>query len=201
MRNWKHVTVLGILLLAAAMGRGVPVLAENSGETAEEKETGESAETETTTEKNGERKTTITLVSVTGNKITYIEQETEEVTEEATEEVTEGTTEGTTVNSNDASGGAFPGGGSMPEDFPGGRDMPEGFSGGRDMPEGFSGKDKSNAKTVYLPVSVPVHVGDTEVRTFTILQAGDTLEVTLVTDDDGEEVITEIWLKKVSEGS
>ncbi len=68
------------------------------------------------------------------------------------------------------------------------------------MPGGFSGgSNQGNVKTVYLQVAVPVHVGDTEVRTFTILQAGDTCEVNLLTDEDGEEVITEIWLKKVSE--
>ena len=48
--------------------------------------------------------------------------------------------------------------------------------------------------TVYLPVAVKVHTDREEDRTFTILEAGDELEVLLQEDEDGEETIIEIWM-------
>lgn len=64
--------------------------------------------------------------------------------------------------------------------------------------EGMTQKDssaeKQNTKTVYLPVPVVVHTDTDEKRTFSILEAGDRLQVTIVTDEDGNETITEIWM-------
>lgn len=61
-----------------------------------------------------------------------------------------------------------------------------------------SGKGKGGSrtsKTVYLPVAVPVHTGEERVRTFTILQANDVLEVKIMKNAAGEECIVEIWME------
>ena len=49
-------------------------------------------------------------------------------------------------------------------------------------------------KTVYLPVGVVVHTNKGD-KTFSILEAGDELEVLFEENESGEEVITEIWLE------
>ena len=56
--------------------------------------------------------------------------------------------------------------------------------------------EQQNTKTVYLPVPVVVHTDTDEKRTFSILEAGDRLRVTIVTEEDGNETITEIWMLK-----
>ena len=56
--------------------------------------------------------------------------------------------------------------------------------------------EQQNTKTVYLPVPVVVHTDTDEKRTFSILEAGDRLRVTIVTDEEGNETITEIWMLK-----
>jgi hypothetical protein len=48
--------------------------------------------------------------------------------------------------------------------------------------------------TVYLPVGITVHTDTGKLTTFSILEAGDSLEVLFETDEDGEEMITEIWM-------
>ena len=67
-----------------------------------------------------------------------------------------------------------------------------------DMPSGDFSKDgrseQQDTKTVYLPVPVVVHTDTDEKRTFSILEAGDRLQVTIVTDEEGNETITEIWM-------
>ena len=69
-----------------------------------------------------------------------------------------------------------------------------------DMPSGaFRKGDRSeqqDTKNVYLPVPVVVHTDTDEKRTFSILEAGDRLQVTIVTDEEGNETITEIWMLK-----
>ena len=69
-----------------------------------------------------------------------------------------------------------------------------------DMPSGaFQKGDRSeqqDTKNVYLPVPVVVHTDTDEKRTFSILEAGDRLQVTIVTDEEGNETITEIWMLK-----
>lgn len=62
------------------------------------------------------------------------------------------------------------------------------------IPQKDGGAEKQNEKTVYLPVPVVVHTDTDEKRTFSILEAGDRLQVTIVTDEDGNETITEIWM-------
>ncbi len=59
------------------------------------------------------------------------------------------------------------------------------------------GGQEMETKTVYLPVAVVVHTDTDTNRTFSILQAGDELEVLLMKDENQEEVITEIWMKGV----
>lgn len=76
---------------------------------------------------------------------------------------------------------------------------------GGDSEGGASGRmqggrgSQVEAKTVYLPVSVVVHTGTTSTATFSILEAGDELTVLYETNANGEEVITEIWMKGSSQ--
>ena len=112
----------------------------------------------------------------------------------------------------------FPEGMSMPEgmELPDGMSMPEGMElpDGMSMPEGmelpeemdvsgdaaasgfFENAFKSSAETVtvYLPVGIKVHTGNGKTSTFSILEAGDQLEVLFEENKNSEEVITEIWL-------
>ena len=70
-----------------------------------------------------------------------------------------------------------------------GGDMPSG-----DFQKGGRFEVQNDTKTVYLPVPVVVHTDTDERRTFSILEAGDKLQVTIVTDEEGNETITEIWM-------
>ena len=72
--------------------------------------------------------------------------------------------------------------------------MPENMPSGDFQKGGRS--EQQNTKTVYLPVPVVVHTDTDEKRTFSILEAGDRLRVTIVTDEEGNETITEIWMLK-----
>ena len=72
--------------------------------------------------------------------------------------------------------------------------MPENMPSGDFQKGGRS--EQQNTKTVYLPVPVVVHTDTDEKRTFSILEAGDRLQVTIVTDEEGNETITEIWMLK-----
>ena len=72
--------------------------------------------------------------------------------------------------------------------------MPENMPSGDFQKGGRS--EQQNTKTVYLPVPVVVHTDTDEKRTFSILEAGDRLRVTIVTEEDGNETITEIWMLK-----
>ena len=72
--------------------------------------------------------------------------------------------------------------------------MPENMLSGDFQKGGRS--EQQNTKTVYLPVPVVVHTDTDEKRTFSILEAGDRLRVTIVTEEDGNETITEIWMLK-----
>ena len=72
--------------------------------------------------------------------------------------------------------------------------MPENMPSGDFQKGGRSAQQ--NTKTVYLPVPVVVHTDADEKRTFSILETGDRLQVTIVTDEEGNETITEIWMLK-----
>lgn len=72
--------------------------------------------------------------------------------------------------------------------------MPENMPSGDFQKGGRS--EQQNTKTVYLPVPVVVHTDADEKRTFSILETGDRLQVTIVTDEEGNETITEIWMLK-----
>ena len=83
----------------------------------------------------------------------------------------------------------------FPEDFQNSREgMNRSQKGGSDSNSGFSGMPGMETKTTYIPVAAVVHTDTGEKRTFTILEAGDELEV-LFEEADGEEVITEIWME------
>ena len=100
----------------------------------------------------------------------------------------------------------FPEGMSMPEgmELPDGMSMPEGMelpeemdvSGDAAASGFFENAFKSSAETVtvYLPVGIKVHTGNGKTSTFSILEAGDQLEVLFEENKNSEEVITEIWL-------
>lgn len=60
------------------------------------------------------------------------------------------------------------------------------------MPDFFA--SAAETVTVYLPVSVKVHIGSGKTADFSILEAGDQLEVLFEENEKGEEIITEIWL-------
>lgn len=68
----------------------------------------------------------------------------------------------------------------------------EDSSSGRSMPDFFA--SAAETVTVYLPVSVKVHIGSGKTADFSILEAGDQLEVLFEENEKGEEIITEIWL-------
>lgn len=92
--------------------------------------------------------------------------------------------------------GDFPGGGFSPEDFfseqseADARDGEDASSSqnSRELPGGLE------TETVYLPVAVTVHTDRNEDRTFSILEAGDELDVLLQENDEGGETIIEIWM-------
>ena len=139
-------------------------------------------------EEKQERTAVLNVVSITGNELTYYEEETESEEETVTEAKTE--TEGETK-------AALPGA-RQSSDMPDMPQLPEGaapdFSQNGNTPAG------ATTKTVYLPVPVVVHTDDGD-RTFSILEAGDQLQATILTDEAGNETITELWLLGTSEES
>ena len=161
----------------------------------------------------GERTATIVVVSITGNELTYYEVEDETETEEASEETEQNETDLETENGSEKSEiskKSDKGAKSEEKDTQkdGSMTPPDGVSQGdsdasgmpENMPSGDFQKggrsEQQNTKTVYLPVPVVVHTDTDEKRTFSILEAGDRLRVTIVTDEEGNETITEIWMLK-----
>lgn len=55
-------------------------------------------------------------------------------------------------------------------------------------------EEDQEEQTVYLPVGVSVHTPSGKETTFMILEEEDELEVLFQENEDGEEVITEIWM-------
>ena len=149
-------------------------------------------------EEKQERTAVLNVVSITGNELTYYEEETEpeEETESEEETVTEAKTETKTETEGETKA-ALPGA-RQSSDMPDMPQLPEGaapdFSQNGNTPSG------ANTKTVYLPVPVVVHTDDGD-RTFFILEAGDQLQATILTDEAGNETITELWLLGTSEES
>ena len=141
-------------------------------------------------EEKQERTAVLNVVSITGNELTYYEEETEPEEETETEAKAEAETEGETK--------AAPPSARQSSDMPDMPQLPEGaapdFSQNGNTPAG------ATTKTVYLPVPVVVHTDDGD-RTFSILEAGDQLQATILTDEAGNETITELWLLGTSEES
>ena len=87
--------------------------------------------------------------------------------------------------------------GNMPEGFEPG-EMPEGFAEGErpQMPGGNRGEKQEETKetvTVQIPVGTPVTTRLGTETTFSRLAAGDNIKM-LVQEEDGEQVILEIWI-------
>ena len=145
-------------------------------------------------EEKQERTAVLNVVSITGNELTYYEEETEP--EEETESEEETVTEAKTETEGETKA-ALPGA-RQSSDMPDMPQLPEGaapdFSQNGNTPSG------ATTKTVYLPVPVVVHTDDSD-RTFSILEAGDQLQATILTDEAGNETITELWLLGTSEKS
>lgn len=145
-------------------------------------------------EEKQERTAVLNVVSITGNELTYYEEETEP--EEETESEEETVTEAKTETEGETKA-ALPGA-RQSSDMPDMPQLPEGaapdFSQNGNTPSG------ATTKTVYLPVPVVVHTDDGD-RTFSILEAGDQLQATILTDEAGNETITELWLLGTSEES
>ena len=145
-------------------------------------------------EEKQERTAVLNVVSITGNELTYYEEETEP--EEETESEEETVTEAKTETEGETKA-ALPGA-RQSSDMPDMPQLPEGaapdFSQNGNTPAG------ATTKTVYLPVPVVVHTDDSD-RTFSILEAGDQLQATIITDEAGNETITELWLLGTSEES
>ena len=211
---------------------------------AQEAETDSEIETETSEKTEaGERTAVLTVISITGNELTYYEEETE-AESETSEDVSSKTETEETTEQVSGQGGLYDSessesgqeeaasGAQMPSNMPDMSQMPTGtppdfsqdgtgtapdFSqSGTGTPPDFSKDGTGSApdfsqngsgsapdmsqmpggaatRTVYLPVPVVVHTDDGD-RTFSILEAGDRLQATIVTDADGNETITELWL-------
>lgn len=201
----KKIRWIEILIMAGLiLGVGNKAFVEASQET-EVSET-ESDESEIVP---GERTTTIMVVSITGNEMTYYEVQEEPESEKESETETQKVTEEESESANTKDkmsprgmnqdgenmtppegmtqdGGTMTPPGEMQQD---GGDMPSG-----DFQKGERSEVQNDTKTVYLPVPVVVHTDTDERRTFSILEAGDRLQVTIVTDEEGNETITEIWM-------
>ncbi len=164
-----------------------------------------------------QRKVSVVVVSITGNELTYYEVQEEKAdseemsetdTEISSEEITGTSSEEAETKSreaesdeslNEISANNTKMSGELPEGFDPDDFAPEQGKTG-EAPEGFltGGVGQSDMKTVYIPVSVPVHTNTDETMRFSILEEGDELEV-LFEEKDGEEVITEIWLIRTSD--
>ena len=157
----------------------------------------------------GQRMASIRVVSITGNELTYYEiaaenepeTETEGVPDEDTEGIPETETEGVPdadteevpdtgdVREKEAGRIQETGTGSTPETEPASETSENAGAGGR----GRMGME-AETETVYLPVAVTVHTDTDEERTFSILEAGDELEVLIAEDESGADMIIEIWM-------
>ena len=145
-------------------------------------------------EEKQERTAVLNVVSITGNELTYYEEETEP--EEETESEEETVTEAKTETEGETKA-ALPGA-RQSSDMPDMPQLPEGAA--PDFLQNGNTPAGATTKTVYLPVPVVVHTDDGD-RTFSILEAGDQLQATILTDEAGNETITELWLLGTSEES
>lgn len=168
----KHAAILLALMLGINIGICSSVNADMRSEEKIET-TEEISETENTAEP-GERTATIMVVSITGNELTYYESEEEDGKEDTSQE-------NSTKKVSE-------------EDDPEEDSQNKGRSQKKADFSSRNRKEMKNVKTVYLPVPVVVHTDTNEKMTFSILQAGDKLEVTVITDEQGNETITEIWM-------
>lgn len=169
--------------------------------------------------KENQRKAIIQVVSIVGNEMTYFEEETEtdsteeeepeDETDSAAKEESENESEGEaeSMKSDPASGKFDPSQmGDMEFDPSQMGDMGSDSEQAGDSESDSEQKKSEDASsagaengvdftTVYLPVAVKVHTDTGDIRTFSILEAGDELEVLFEENEEGEEVIIEIWMQ------
>lgn len=178
--------------------------------------TGAGADTETEL-KEGQRTAQIRVISITGNELTYMEIETPAEEEIMTETSGDAIPEEEEVSRQPESAGSLDGmeadsergrpetgqreDASMTDTDRNGRgQMPDvtrqEVFGGADAAQfgNGAGADTEGVNTIYLPVRITVHTDTGKETTFSILEAGDLLEARFETDENGEEVITEIWM-------
>lgn len=162
------------------------------------------------------------VTAIEGNEITYMEvdesqvistEEDEDAAADSTEskdaEKPEQTDSDSDSTSEGAPSGDMPSGGEAPSgdkpsgeaptgeppsgDAPSGGDTPSG-----EKPSDSGEKDASNMTggvvTTQIPVGVTVHTAAGTETTFSRIATGDVLKLLLETDDDGNEVILEIWM-------
>ncbi len=162
-------------------------------------------EAETDGLQEGQRKAVIRIVSVIGNEITYYEEEQE--TEAETQSESGVAEEEQASESGDATAqdGAAEGQETETETGDGisaAGQTADGASDSGRMGRGNPGRGQMNRQTqetvtVYLPVAIVVHTNTGEQKTFSILKEGDELEALFQENEEGEEVIIELWLKSV----
>lgn len=164
------------------------------------------------------------VTAIEGNEITYMEVDESQVisTEEDEDaEKPEQTDSDSDSTSEGAPSGDMPSGGEAPSgDMPSGGEAPSGdmssdgeapsapsdmASGGEavdmdstEMPSDSGEKDTSNMTgsvvSTQIPVGVVVHTAADTETTFSRIATGDILKLLIETDDDGNEVILEIWM-------
>ncbi len=194
MRAKKVKTLLPGILLAGVLLMPLPVRAAGTG----------SGVTESVPAEETASKKEIQVISIIGNELTYSESGTEsreggpggDGSPQSGAEMPEMPEMPETREGGPGGGGSPESGAEMPE-MPVRREGGPGQENGLGAATGRPSSGRSGAretKTVYLPVPVVVHAADGETYTFAILKAGDQLEVT-TEEADGEEIITEIWMK------
>lgn len=149
------------------------------------------------------------VTAIEGNEITYMEvdesqvistEEDEDAAADSTEskdaekqEQTDSDSNSDGAESGDKPSGEAPTGEPPSGDAPSGGDAPLG-----EKPSDSGEKDASNMTggvvTTQIPVGVTVHTAAGTETTFSRIATGDVLKLLLETDDDGNEVILEIWM-------
>lgn len=180
------------------------------------------SQTDDTELADNQRYTYAVVTAIEGNEITYMEvdesqvistEEDEDAAADSTEskdaEKPEQTDSDSDSTSEGAPSGDMPSGGEAPSgdkpsgeaptgeppsgDAPSGGDTPSG-----EKPSDSGEKDASNMMggvvTTQIPVGVTVHTAAGTETTFSRIATGDVLKLLLETDDDGNEVILEIWM-------
>lgn len=161
---------------------------------------GSDAETEVA---NNQRLAYAVVTAIEGNEMTYMEVDESQLNLSSDGTTNQSTTETNNTeaapndSSSDTSGKGGMGG--APSGDMSSTEMPQ--MDGTEMPsEGGSNTDTSNmtgtTATVQIPVGITVHTTADTDTTFSRIASGDILKILFETDEDGNEVIIEIWMVK-----